>query len=427
MYKKPLKIAIRTIFFLFLYLFLPVYLLLGSNALVPRQIFFFYLFNSLVLIYSFQRNARRKNELAWRTQNLQEEFNLAEAEQSAQRQRNLALSAKKLRYSSLKRIIEEISRSLNIESVIAHLTRIAFSVIANNKGVCLLYLVDREQQKLIIFKARKEDQKLIIKAKEGDVFDNWVLKRANPLMIENIKNDFRFDLEKLKDQDDRPFSSLIAAPFISKDNFLGILRLDHPDPAFYTQEDLRYLAALCDLGAVALENAQLFERTEALAIHDELTSLYTKGYFLECLQEEVKKALSQKRVFSLLMLDIDFFKEYNDKFGHKSGDIVLKNLSRRIETFLEKMDFIAGRFGGEEFAVILKGVDRKKAQAAAFQLRKDIAKERLTLRRQETKVTVSVGIAAFPEDAADAEELLRKADKAMYQAKEKGRNRVCCI
>ncbi|MCK9604574.1 MAG: sensor domain-containing diguanylate cyclase, partial [Candidatus Omnitrophica bacterium] len=330
------------------------------------------------------------------------------------------------RYDSLKKIIEEINRNLVLESIADNLIAIAFSLAAGNKGTCVLYLVDSQTQlNLTLFKAKKEDKKLIIKAKEGDIFDLWVLRHTSPLLIEDIKKDFRFDLEKLKAQDKRPVSSLISSPLISENRFLGILRLDHPDPYFYSQDDLRFLVTICDLGAVAIENGELFKKTQDLATHDELTTLYTKGYFLERLKEEHKRSVRQNRPLSLLMLDIDYFKNYNDRFGHGAGDNVLKALSQDIVEGLKDYSPIISRFGGEEFCVILSGIDKKRAGIIADGLREKIEKTKIILRRQETNITVSIGVAGFPDDSKDESELIMKADKAMYEAKQKGRNRVC--
>jgi diguanylate cyclase (GGDEF)-like protein len=181
------------------------------------------------------------------------------------------------------------------------------------------------------------------------------------------------------------------------------------------------------LGAVALENSQLYQRTQDLAIRDSLTSLFTKGYFLERLKEECKRSLRHNKEFSLLMLDIDYFKNYNDKFGHTAGDTVLKILSQNIAELLKDLSPVISRFGGEEFCIILPNIGKKKAFSIAQKLREKIEKEKIILRRLETNVTVSIGVVTFPVDTADEIELLQKADRLMYQAKEKGRNRACCI
>jgi diguanylate cyclase (GGDEF)-like protein len=216
-------------------------------------------------------------------------------------------------------------------------------------------------------------------------------------------------------------------PFISENKFLGILRLDSAQSGTYTQDDLRFLVTISELGAVALENGELFQETQELAIHDGLTSLYRKGYFLERLKEEVKKSLRKKIPISLLMLDIDFFKNYNDKFGHTAGDIILKNLSQNMTDALKGKGAIIGRFGGEEFSAILLGIGKKEAMVLAEELRQRIEKNRVILRRQITNVTVSIGVATLPQDANDEVELMIKADRAMYAAKQGGRNRVVAV
>jgi diguanylate cyclase (GGDEF)-like protein len=289
-----------------------------------------------------------------------------------------------------------------------------------------LYLVDSQTQKLTLFKALKEDKGLIIKTKEGDIFDFWVLRHAQPLIMEDARRDFRFDLEKVKFQNNKPILSLISAPFVSGHRILGILRLDNPEPYSYTQDDLRFLMTICDIGVVALENAQLFQRTRDLAIHDALTSLYTKGYFLERLKEELKRSIRQNTAFSLLMLDIDYFKNYNDEFGHTAGDIVLKKLSFIMGNSLKEYNSIISRFGGEEFCIILPFIEKEKAKEIAEKLRLRIESSKIILRRQETGITISIGVASFPIDARDEDDLMRKVDKAMYEAKQKGRNQVIC-
>jgi diguanylate cyclase (GGDEF)-like protein len=314
-----------------------------------------------------------------------------------------------------------------LESITGHITSLAFSLIGNNKGTCLLYLIDSQTHQLVLFKARKEDHDLVIRAKEGDIFDSWVLRHTSPLIIEDIKKDFRFDLDKLRGQDIRPISSLVSAPLISEHKFLGLLRLDNHQPSFYAQDDLRFLVTLSDIGAVAVENGQLFQKTQDLAIHDGLTLLFTKAHFLDLLKDEYKRSVRQNKTFSLFMLDIDYFKNYNDKFGHTAGDIVLKNLSQAITEALKSFNPLICRFGGEEFCILLPLIGHKKASGIAEDLRLRIEKSKIVLRRQETKITVSIGVATFRNDTSGEDDLIFKADKAMYEAKQKGRNRVCGI
>lgn len=423
----PLKKILLTAVFFFFYLILPVYLRIASGSSSFTPLTLFYISNSLILLLLFKKNSDRKYQLAYQAQKCEEELNILKEENLREFENNVALQTKIIRYNRLKKIVEEINENLDLDLVADGLADFAFSHIANNKGACTLYLVDNQTQELRLFKTKKNDKELVIKAKQGDIFDHWVLRQAIPLMIEDTKKDFRFDMEKLKRQDVRPVSSLIISPFVTKNKFLGILRLDNPRPNFYSQDDLRFLASICDLGAMALENSELFQQTQDLAIHDGLTCLYTKGYFFKRLKEESKRASRQNTVFSLLMLDIDHFKNYNDKFGHAAGDIVLKKISDILAESFKKPGAIISRFGGEEFCIILLDKNKKEAYSLASMLRKNIENQKIILRWNKTSVTVSIGIAAFPEDSADEEELISKADKAMYEAKNKGRNRVCCI
>lgn len=386
----------------------------------------FFLSVALIVFYLVIRHFAKRYRVELQKQNLQEKLNVLNDDNIRESGNNAALNAKILRYKGLKKIAEEINQSLDLDTVADSLSMLAFSLISNNKGTCLLYLLDNQRQKLSLLKTKKEDKSLVIKAKEGDIFDLWVLKHAQPLLMEDVKRDFRFDVEKLKEQELRPIGSLVSAPFTSENKFLGILRLDNPTANSYTQEDLRFLVTLCDLGAVALENSQLFLMTQDLAIHDELTGLYTKGYFLERLREECQRSLRRNLVFSLLMLDIDLFKNYNDKFGHTAGDMVLKNLSLCLVEYLKEKNCLISRFGGEEFCILLMGLKREETLEVAEGLRRQVQEQRMLLRRQETNITVSIGLTVFPINGTDENELIRTADMAMYKAKQAGRNRVAC-
>ncbi|TBR16260.1 sensor domain-containing diguanylate cyclase [bacterium] len=383
-----------------------------------------FLFFLSLIIYCIRKDLQKKYNLKFQMQHLQEGINIINDKMSAEIKNKLSLQDKTKRYASLKEIIEEINQNLERDSITETLVSVAFNLISAGKGSCLLYIVDHQTQKLNLYKTKKEDRRLVIKAKEGDVFDLWVLRHGSPLFIEDLSNDFRFDHEKIKLQEARPIASLISAPFVSENRFLGILRLDSEQPNFYSQDDLRLLATICDLGAVAIENSEYFEKAQDLAIHDGLTAFYRKGYFLERIKEECRRSTKHNKDCSLLMIDIDYFKKYNDKFGHTAGDIVLKSLSQNIAGYLKDKNSIVSRFGGEEFCVILPDMEKKKALNLAEELRDRIQKNKIVLRRQETNITVSIGVATCPEDAKDETGLIFKADKAMYEAKQKGRNRV---
>lgn len=389
----------------------------------------FFIINSVFFYFLLRKYLQKKSALAVSIQDLSEKSNILSFQNHHEKETQANLREKIKRYDSLKNIVEEISRRLDVANISESLTALSFSLIAANKGACLLFLTDiRNQARLNLFKTKREDHARVIKEKEGDIFDIWVLKHASPLFVENTKRDFRFDSDKICAAGSRQISSLISAPMITNHRLLGILRIDNTQERYFSQDDLRLLSTIADLGAMAIENAVLYEKTQDLAIHDGLTSFYTKGYFREKLHQEFQHSTHhENQPFSILMLDIDFFKKYNDTFGHSAGDFVLKNLSRIIAESLAEHHPVISRFGGEEFCIILPRMAKKEAVRIAEYLRKKIETEKIFLRREQTCVTVSIGAASFPEDSLEENDLLLKADQAMYTAKKRGRNRVCVI
>jgi diguanylate cyclase (GGDEF)-like protein len=364
---------------------------------------------------------------ASRIENIKEQINLANVEIKKAREFGASLKFKITRYDNLKNFIEELNRSLRLEFVVNVLTSTVYNLISNSRGNALFYLLDNHGQKLNLIHSIKEDSHIVIRSKEGDIFDYWVLRHSRELIIEDLKNDFRFDLDMVRAQQMRPILSLISSPLISHHSLLGLLRLESGKKGSFDQDDLRFLSLVSGLGAVALENSLLFQKTQDLAIHDDLTGLYTKQYFISRLKDEAKRCLRLDQRLSLMMIDIDFFKQYNDQFGHTAGDIVLKKVSFLLNNTLSQFRPLLCRFGGEEFLVMLPGLDKQRSLAIAEDLRQRIQSEKILLRRQNTSVTVSIGLACLPLDTKDEDELVQKADKSMYDAKRKGRNRVCYI
>lgn len=177
---------------------------------MPRILIVFSLINLAALYYILTRYFKTKQHLDIQIQDFQEKINILNTENYREGRNKSALEEKIRRYKNLGQIVEEIGEELDTEYIGEGLARIAFSQVAANKGTCVLYLIDSNTQKPALFKAKKEDNGLIIKAKEGDIFDLWVLRHANPLLVEDIKKDFRFDLEKIEKQHVRPVSSLIS-------------------------------------------------------------------------------------------------------------------------------------------------------------------------------------------------------------------------
>lgn len=356
-------------------------------------------------------------------EDLEEGFNSLFAENQKHLLQTEALNKKYYRYLNLKTVVELLSSSLSLPEVVHVVVDKTFELIGKSEN-CFFYLVDREKQKLALAGFKTTDGEFLkIKSKEGDLFDERVVKIRQPLIVQDFKKDYRFgDRVAKKIRED--LNSLISAPLVSSGKIIGVLRLDSSQTNSYLEDDLRLLHIIADLAAVAVENAVLYQRTVELAITDSLTGLYVHRYFMERLTEEVHRSGGTKSHLSLVMCDIDDFKKYNDEYGHAAGDMVLKGISLIIKKCTQGGDFIA-RYGGEEFALFLPNQNRQAAFKIAEKIRKEVAGQEFNLRRKKTGVSVSIGIASFPEDGVMPETLIKEADLALYRAKQEGKNRVC--
>lgn len=177
---------------------------------------------------------------------------------------------------------------------------------------------------------------------------------------------------------------------------------------------------------LGIKRAILYQKVQEMATLDSLTGLFTRRYWFERSSEEIERSQKFNYPMSCLMLDIDHFKEFNDKYGHLVGDAILLAVSRVIRENIRQIDLV-GRYGGEEFTVILPETDVEGAQYVAERIRKTLEESLVTAYDESLKVTISIGIALFPKNAGALNALIDKADQALYRAKESGRNRVCLL
>jgi diguanylate cyclase (GGDEF)-like protein len=217
---------------------------------------------------------------------------------------------------------------------------------------------------------------------------------------------------------------LVAVPLKAKDKVNGIILADN----FITKkpinkDDLRMLIMLANQAGLAIENSQLYEKTLITAHQDSLTKLWNHGYFQYLLVVELERSKATATPLSLIMLDIDDFKIYNDSLGHQSGDMILKEIATLIKNQSRKMDYVC-RYGGEEFAIILPYTDKKEAYLIAERLRENIAKHPFIKEEVQPNksITASLGLASFPDNGTTASELISYSDHALYEAKHKGKN-----
>lgn len=220
--------------------------------------------------------------------------------------------------------------------------------------------------------------------------------------------------------------SLICIPLVFQEEIVGVLYLDDFVPRDFERGRLELLSILASFAALAIHNARLHNKTKLMAITDFLTGLYNHRYFQQIFNQELGRAKRYQKVMSLVLLDVDDFKKFNDRFGHAVGDKVLVAIGEIINKSLRKVDF-AFRYGGEEFVIILPETSLGHAVLAADRLRERIARETedSVPEAADQAITVSVGVACFPDNGSSREALFTLMDNFLYQAKKLGKNRVC--
>ena len=219
--------------------------------------------------------------------------------------------------------------------------------------------------------------------------------------------------------------SLVCVPLIFQERIMGILYLDDFVPRRFDREKLNLLSVLASFAAMAIQNATLHKHTKLLAITDALTGLHNHRYFKQYFKQEMARARRYHKPLAIIMMDIDDFKSFNDSFGHASGDLLLSALGTRILQTIRGVD-VAFRYGGEELIVLLPDTGLDQAILAAERLRNSVqdgtAEE---LAGCATRgVTVSVGVASYPENADNMDELFNIVDSLLYRAKRCGKNKV---
>lgn len=277
--------------------------------------------------------------------------------------------------------------------------------------------------------------KLLIDA--GERYDNvtiplyqglagYIAQQHKPLLIRN----FHRELETLPVKPviigkDQMSASWLGVPFGKPGHTQGILAVASYTPYAFDEEDLQLLTNVAQQASLAIDNARHHAEVEEQARRDSLTGAYNHGHFLAALRQAVHASLSNYHPLSLIMLDIDHFKEYNDRYGHTIGDEVLRLIVKVIQKEVKSHDVI-GRWGGEEFGLILEGDSLKNALQVAQRIRITLSQTILTTSegKKIAAPTISQGIACLPLHARSAEELVEKADQALYIAKEAGRDSI---
>lgn len=221
---------------------------------------------------------------------------------------------------------------------------------------------------------------------------------------------------------------LVIMPLKVKNIVNGLIIADN----LYTQkpitdDDLKIFAMLANQAGLAIENSRLYEMTKHKSHTDAVTGLWNHGFFQDKLTDEIEKARTTHQTLGLMMIDVDNFKKLNDSYGHQNGDIVLKEIANILRDSSREGDYVC-RYGGEEFSSILTRTNKDQGYIIAERIRQRIAGHPFPAfppDQHPIQVTVSIGLASFPEDAATKANLISLADKAMYTAKFSGKNLTC--
>ena len=247
----------------------------------------------------------------------------------------------------------------------------------------------------------------------------WVANHKEALVEPDLIKSRRFKTGEghLK----RGIRSIVYLPLIVKNKAIGSLIVASRKADAYSPIQVRLLERLAFQIAMPIENSRLFAKAEHKARIDEITGLFNRRHFNECIKQEIDRHTRYSGMLSLILLDLDYFKAYNDVQGHTAGDNILETMGRLVNAEIRNSD-LAFRYGGDEFAIILPQSETRDAFAVAERVRRRIANE---MGKKNIKLSASLGLACWPADAYTSGELVDTADKALYHAKQTGGNRTC--
>ncbi|MBI3995635.1 MAG: sensor domain-containing diguanylate cyclase, partial [Nitrospirae bacterium] len=219
-------------------------------------------------------------------------------------------------------------------------------------------------------------------------------------------------------------ASFLGLPMIVQDHVIGILAITSQRPGAFDEQHKEFLKMLCGQAAVSIADAKLHDEVNRLATTDGLTGVANHRRFQERLNDEFERQAREAGRFTLIMGDVDHFKKINDRFGHPVGDQVLRQVAAALVKTVRKIDVVA-RYGGEEFGVILLNSGPKESFQLAERIRKAVEGLSPMVHGEPLKITISLGMAVYPDDARDRQTLIERADRALYAAKHNGRNQTC--
>jgi diguanylate cyclase (GGDEF)-like protein len=282
-------------------------------------------------------------------------------------------------------------------------------------------LVDEARNELVAIYARDEDAEEILDFSSPlDVgVTGWVVSHNEAQLVNDMTRDPRGVV--VPGTEVEPQASIVV-PLNVRGKVTGALTIDRLRGRVFEEHELETVKLFANFAAIAIQNALSYEEMERQAISDGLTGIHNYRHFQDALSAAVSRAERYSEAFCLLMMDLDHFKAVNDTIGHQRGDDVLREVAAALKRCSRESDYLA-RYGGEEFVMILPQTSLPEAQVVAERVRAEVAA--IDVGAPDLRVTVSVGVASYPESALDTDGVLGAADAALLRAKARGRNRVC--
>ncbi len=317
------------------------------------------------------------------------------------------------------KIAQSLVSSLELVDVLNQI----LEVIRRNFGYenCAILLVDKKTNELYIKASRGYPEylakkiRLDISKKEG--ITSYVAATGKPFYTPDVRKTPFYVMGK------RSIRSEAAVPLILRDEVIGVLDIESDKPNAFSERDIERFTIFASQAAVAIENARLYDQTREMSLTDSLTKIANRRHFDLILENELKRGRGYSRSVSLAMIDLDHFKEFNDRYGHPAGDQLLTAVAERLKRTVRDTDLVA-RYGGEEFVIIFPETGAAPAYKVCERVRVAVENMKILIDNQEVSTTVSIGVATYPQSAQSAAELIQKADMALYRAKKLGRNRV---
>jgi diguanylate cyclase (GGDEF)-like protein len=320
---------------------------------------------------------------------------------------------------TLNRTAHVLAHSLQLHELVESISRETAAAIPEATVLAIGLWNAKKHEFVFDVYSRERDQFQRIVLPKGEGISWWVVENKKPLAIGDLrKAQDRFDFGQRGDPGIRAW---LGVPLVMYDEVIGVLSVQSHTPGAFGTDHLRLLEAIGAQAAVAIQNARLYE----LATVDGLTGLYVRRYFDSRLREELARAQRFGSAFTVVLMDLDDFKQLNDTYGHPVGDRVLREIAQVIRRNMRGID-IAARYGGEEFAFILPRTGLVDAHVVAERIRADIADHRVVVSdRAVVRITASMGVAGYPESGdGDPTTIVSRADVALYRAKSTGKNRV---